>query len=180
MSHPLARLSSTQFIRWFWPLLAATLVVMAIMQVIGRPLQTAAAPLGIVSFEFAGDKANAAAMIASWDVNARVHAGFSLGFDYVFMPLYATTIGLACLWAAQVFRRQRWSLAAPGALLAWGLWLAAIFDAVENVALWRLLAGSVFDPWPGLAWWCAALKFGLIVLGLLYVVMGVAARVIRR
>lgn len=45
------------------------------MQVVGRPLQTAAAPAGIVSFRFAGTPENAQQMLASWGPDQRVRAG---------------------------------------------------------------------------------------------------------
>ncbi len=118
------------------------------VQVVGRPLQTAAAPQGIVSYELAGDPATTQAILDSWGPNARVHAGFSLGLDTLFMPLYAATIALSCLWGAGAFRRRRWPLVALGRPLAWGVWLAALCDVVENIALWRLLVGPVAVPWP--------------------------------
>lgn len=168
MNHPFASLSPRALLRLFWVVFAATVAVMTVMQMIGRPLQTPAAPLGIISFEFAGAAANAQAMVDSWDALARIHAGFSLGFDYLFMPLYSTAIGLACLWGGRVLGRRGWRLAALGGWLAWGLWLAALCDAFENFALWRLLTAPAAAPWPALAWWMAAIKFGLILLGFLY------------
>lgn len=159
----------------FWLLAILTLIVMAVLQVVGRPLQTTAAPQGIVSYELAGAPATTQAILDSWDSNARVHAGFSLGLDYVFMPLYAATIALGCLWGAGVLSRRCWPLATLGKPLAWGVWLAALCDVVENVALWRLLVGPVTAPWPALARWCAMVKFGLLGLGLVYVMVAVAA-----
>ncbi|MCS7038110.1 MAG: hypothetical protein RMN24_00375 [Anaerolineae bacterium] len=173
MNHPLARLERQQRKRWFWAWLVPTLLVMLILQIVGGPLQTPAAPRGIVSYEFAGTAERAAAILAGWDERVRVHAAFSLGFDYLFMPLYAMTIALGCLWAAE---RWRWRpLAGLGGVLAWGVWLAAALDAVENLALWQLLTGAVTDPWPVLAWWSALVKFILIGLGLLYILAGAIA-----
>lgn len=169
MKHPLARLGSQQRKRWFWGWLGPTLVVMLVLQIVGTPLQTPMAPRGIISYEFAGTTERAAAILAGWDENARLHAGFSLGLDYLFMPLYAMTIALGCLWAAERWRRR--PLTALGTLLAWGVWLAAVFDVVENLALWRLLSGTQTDPWPGIAWWCALLKFALVGGGLVYILV---------
>jgi hypothetical protein len=161
--------------RVFFPLLVATLVVMAVMNVTGKPLITEAAPQGIISFELAGDVPTAQAILDSWDAPSRVYAGFSLGFDFLFMPLYSTTIGLGCLWAAQVWRRSR-LLAGAGGYLAWGQWLAASLDVVENVALWHSLVGGPAAPWPRLAWVCAEVKFALVLLGLAYAASGVVRK----
>jgi hypothetical protein len=59
--------------------------------------------------------------------------------------------------------------------LAWGQWLAAIFDAVENLALTILLFGTLAMPWPQIARLYALLKFGLIFFGILYAFYGFAA-----
>jgi hypothetical protein len=80
------------------------------------------------------------------------------------------------VWAAGALRARRWPLAAVGGTLAWGQWLAAALDAAENTALIILLLRATVDPWPRIAWWCAAPKFGLVAAGLLYAVYGAAAR----
>ncbi len=156
----------------FWPLLAATLVVMALFQILDRPLRTPAAPWGIVSFELAGSMDKAQAMIDSWDEHARLSAAFGLGLDYLFMVLYATTIALACLWSAQVYGELGWWLVDLGGLLAWGVWLAALLDGIENISLWQLLKGPVSDPWPSIARWCASIKFVLIAFSMIYGIAG--------
>lgn len=165
MSHPFLSLNAGPRGRLFWLCLALTLAAMAVLQQVDAPLQTAAAPQGIVSFELAGDLAGAQAILASWDARARIFAGFSLGFDYLFMPLYAASIALALVWAAGQWGAGWASRLGLG--LAWGQGLAALCDAVENLALWRLLTGEG-DPWPALAQSMALIKFGLIGLGILY------------
>jgi hypothetical protein len=71
-------------------------------------------------------------------------------------------------------------LAALGTLPAWGAWLAAVLDGVENLALWRLLSGSITEPWPGIAWGCALVKFVLVGCGLVYILAGAIAGLERR
>ena len=179
MKHSLSHLTPAAWKRLFWPLFILTLLLMLALQIIDIPLQTTAAPFGIVSFEFAEDAEHARAIIASWDEHARIHAGFSLGLDYLFMPSYALAISLACLWSVGVFAaRSRRRVARLGGALAWLVLAAALFDAVENMALWRLLVGPINDFLPALAWWCAAIKFVLIGLGLLFVLAAVLARLL--
>jgi hypothetical protein len=168
MWHPITLLPSVLF--WFF--LAATLIVMVAFQILDRPLRTSAAPNGIVSFELAGSVEKARAMIESWDEQARLYTAVGLGLDYLFMLLYATTIAIACSWSAEVYATAGWPLASWGGLLAWGVWLAAVLDGVENYSLWRLLKGPVVNPWPGIARWCACIKFALIAIGILYGLVG--------
>jgi hypothetical protein len=179
MWHPLSAIPAGRRRRAFVPLLLATLAVMTVMIVVDQPLRTAAAPKGVVSFEFAGDVATARAMLDSWDARAREFAGFSLGFDYVFMIAYSTTTALACLWAAGVWAPVAPALAALGPGLAWGSWAAGLCDAVENAALTVLLLGQVADPWPAIAWVFALVKFVLLYAAILYALMAVGVRLVR-
>ena len=168
MWHPVALLDNTLF----WPLLATTLFVMVLFQFLDRPLRTPAAPWGVVSFELAGSVEKAGSMIDSWDDRARLSAALGLGLDYLFMLLYATTIAIACLWSAGVYDSLGWGLAGLGGLMAWGVWLAALLDGIENYSLWQLLKGPVSDPWPGVARWCASIKFTLIAISMVYGIAG--------
>ena len=162
MRHPLEAIPSDKRRIVFLPLLAATLVLIIAFGFIG-PAQ----PYNIVDFELAGNVAKSQAMVDAWSPIDRIHAGFSLGIDYLFMPLYSTTIALALVWAASKLRAG--PLRSIGLWLAWGLWLAALFDATENVALAVILFNlSAIDPWPQLAAICATIKFGLIAIGLIY------------
>ena len=180
LTHPFHRLSASTQRRGLPPLIVATLALTAVLQVIGRPLQTAAAPLGIVSFELAGSLAAAQGMLASWNPNAQLHAAFSLGLDYLYMPLYAVTIALACGRAAATSLRTPQAAAALGILLAWGLGLAALLDAVENAALWQVLQGSTAAAWPVVARWAAIVKFILVSAGLFYAGTAVVVYLLRK
>jgi hypothetical protein len=156
--------------RWlFWPLLAFTLVLMVVLGVVvDAPLKTSAARMGIISYELAGATTGAQAILDAWNPRARAYAGFSLGLDYLYMPSYALTIGLACAWAARKLGMRWQGLGMLGLALAWGQALAALCDAVENVALTRMLLVAVAEPWPAVARWCATVKFALIIAGLIY------------
>src|SRR5512143_404921 len=134
LTHPLAVIPSAKRTRVFVPLLIATLVITFLFRFIGPAQPT------IVEFELAGSVPQAQAIIDAWNETDRIRAGFSLGFDYLYMPVYSTTIALACILAAGVLRRKAWYTV--GLLLAWGLWLAALFDATENLALFTELLGN--------------------------------------
>jgi hypothetical protein len=160
--------------RWlFWPFLVLTLVLMVVLGVIvDAPLKTPAAPRGIVSYELAGSTTAAQGILDSWDKNAQLHAAFSLGLDYLYMPCYAITIGLACAWAARRMEGKGLWLGRAGRVLAIGLGLAALLDAVENFALTTMLFNVVANPWPVVARWCATGKFALVIAGLVYALAG--------
>jgi len=156
------------FVAW----VVLTLVVMVSLQVLGGPLKTEAAPMGIISFELAGELSKAQGMIASWGQQGQVYAGLNLGLDYLFMVAYASAIGLGCVLVSRSWVKKVAFVAWVGAVLSWGLWLAALLDAIENYALIRLLLGSAGELWPALARWCAILKFLLVGVGLVYILLG--------
>jgi hypothetical protein len=178
MHHPLESIQARQRRPFFALLLILTLMVIIGMQAVSGPLTTAAAPSGIVSYELAGGVATARAILDSWDAGVRVRVGLNLGLDYLFLVLYSTSIACACAWIAGALRERLRPLASVGALLAWGGWLAALLDAVENGALLTMLLDAPAQPWPGVAWWCAVVKFALVLLGLLFVLVGGASLVL--
>ena len=179
-SHPLARIPSNRRGVVFVVLLLATLLIMATFQVTSSEMSTPAAPQAIVSFELAGTVVQAQAIIDSWGTLARLQAAFGLGLDYLYMPVYSTTIALACVWVADGLRRRSAFASAVGVALAWGLWLAALLDATENAALLTMLLAGVASPWPQVASWCAAVKFALILAGIGYALAGVIGLLVAR
>ena len=172
MLHPCEHMIPATQKRWLILLCIVTLLVMGVLNIVDIPLKTPAVPMGIVSFELAGDFTTAQAMVRSWDHNAQIYAGFSLGLDYLFMVLYSTTIALACVMAARRLKLLWRVIALVGVILAWGQWLAAILDGLENYALFVLLLGLENPLWPVVAWWCATVKFSLVILGIGYSLVG--------
>lgn len=163
--------------RWFLALLVSMLFVFAELALVDAALRTTAAPTGIVSFEFAMDAATAVAIVASWRAAEVLYlAGFSLGFDFVYLVLYSTVLAAGCAsLAAKARRTGRLRWAGLGALVAWGQWLAAASDAAENASLLRILEGG--DPafWAPTATTFAILKFALIASGLTFIVAAAVA-----
>lgn len=154
---------------------ALALLQSVIFQFAGTPLRTAAAPQGIISFEFARDLPTATAIVQSWRAaggHALTLAGFNLGFDFLYPPLYAAAIGLCALTVAPNWLRRGYRLYRAADRLVWGLVGAAALDYVENVALVSLLLGSQAAWLPPLAYWCATIKFLVVFIALLYVTLG--------
>jgi len=149
-----------------------TLILMVSLQILGAPLITAEAPLGIISFELAGDLELARNMIASWGPEGQVYAGLNLGLDYLFMVAYAGAIALGCMLAAQSLAERVPPLASLGAVLAWGQVGAALLDALENYALIHILLGSEQEMWALIARWSALPKFVIVFCGIFYVLLG--------
>ncbi len=169
MNAPFAFLPPPRRNRWMKIAIVLALGMTLFFNLTGGPLQTAVAPAGIISFEFAGNVANAQMIVASWGEHGRLVAAFGLGLDFLYPLVYAAAISLACVWAAERVQPKSPGAAKWGIWLAWGAWLAALLDYVENVALVLLLFGSTAVLLPPLAFICAAIKFALVIAGILYV-----------
>ena len=128
------------------------------------------ASYGIISFELAESVDRSIEIMNSWDPRARIFAGLSLGFDYLFLLIYTLFISLMVhklnerLWAGKPFHYL-------GIIILWGMFFAAIFDALENLALIKLLTGSHEQLWSSVAFYFAFIKFFLVIIGILYIVI---------
>ena len=158
--------------------MTSTLVSMK-LQAIGRPLQTDAAPSGMLCLQFAWSPDRAKKIVKSWTPEAQhttspdaMEAALqSLKFDFVFLSLYSTTLALACFLAARG-AAEAWS---PRLVwLGWGQWGAGVLDIFENLFLMRVLKGPVVAPWPQLAALCSGAKFLFIIAGVLSIVFAAA------
>jgi hypothetical protein len=169
MKHPIEFVPNEYRKRFFFKFLFLTLILFAVFRVLDQPLRTSAAPNGIVSFELAGTPQNAQQMVSSWSSEGELYAAFGLGIDYLFMPLYAFALAFGTLLAAG--RHGGW-IRSLGAVAGYGVFAAALFDAVENFALWQILLGAYESSYPMIAAVCAAIKFGFLIFGLVYAFVG--------
>lgn len=186
MQHPLEFFPVPLRKPFFLAFLVLTILLFAVFWILDQPLRTEAAPHGIVSFEMAGTTRAARDITDSWKqlsvllsatgqpnpdiVNAAyMFAAFGLGLDYLFMPVYALALGFATLLAAQ---RQAGWIHSILALAGYGAFVAALFDAVENYALFRVLLGWVDSSYPEIAATCALIKFSLLAFGILAALIG--------
>jgi hypothetical protein len=168
MNHPLNFIPRNLRKPMFYVFLAITIAIFGIFRILDQPLRTTAAPNGIVSFELARTVDASQAMVDSWDANTRLFAAFGLGFDFLFMPVYALALSLGLLLA--IGEKKNW-YAVFAAWMGWGAFAAAIFDSVENYALWHVLTGTVAQ-YPAIAAWCATFKFILLIVGLVTALSG--------
>ncbi|MEO7327098.1 MAG: hypothetical protein ABI193_00875 [Minicystis sp.] len=159
---------------------AATLGVSALMRSSGAALLNTQTPGGIVSLELARTPQEATRIMVSWVRDGAVDAAITnVKLDYLFLLTYAPAIALGCL-LAMVSLESRPRLAALGPLLGWGCLLAGLLDAMENIALLQMLdhPGHADETWPLVSFACAAPKFVLVALGLLYSGAGAFARLV--
>ena len=160
VEHPLQFVPLSYRKQFFFTFLFLTLVLFAVFRVLDQPLQTDAAPNGIVSFELAGNTLTTRAITDSWKqlslllsatrqpnpdiVNvAYVFAAFGLGLDYLFMPIYALALGFATLLVTQKHAGWLHSLAV---VAAYGAFTAALFERGGKLCLVSDPVGGGVNP----------------------------------
>ena len=126
-----------------------------------------AAPLGILSLQFACSVDSANAILAAWDDPTRLHARLSLYWDMGFALTYGITL-TALTQRVITYRARRGRTSR--AVVAWlPLW-AALADGLENLLHLSLItasgAGEIALTAP-LACSAALLKWGLLLVWLL-------------
>jgi len=154
----------------FWISLAFTLVLFASINQIDQYLQNEIAPDGIVSFELAKTLEQSTSILNSWDAEAKIYAALSLGIDYLFMVAYGSFFVLAVLLLAE--KLQNGFLKKTAKIMAFVILLAALLDGIENFGLIQLLIDDPTQLMASLAFYCASIKFGLLGIGVVYLLAG--------
>lgn len=173
MLHPLIWIPSRWHTRAFIVLCALALSMLVIMRWVHQPLISDAVPGGIIDFELAASLDASLAIQVAWGEKGRMYAALGLGLDYLYLLLYALALSLACSRFAYWGEGQgRLSV-----VMSWVPIAAALFDALENYALARLLFGEVREGWVIVARDCALLKFALLAVVALYLVYAAAQMV---
>ena len=157
-----------------------TIIIFFSLKYFGNPLITNHAPSGIISFELAKDNDQSIAIISSWDLNAKVNAGLSLGIDFLFLVVYAIFFATACYLVAQEYLDKNNWMYKIGLLLAKLQFVAALLDAIENFALIKLLLGSNNSIFPSIAYYFASIKFVIIAIGIIYIIIGYTASLFQK
>lgn len=157
-------------LKWGMVLMPLLFVVLVILN---QPLQTGAAPQGMISFQLAGSAQQAAAILASWGDTGVNRAWAALLVDFIFIPVYLLTLLLLTtyLTADRPGIRER-------KVARWVRLLfvtAGVSDVAENVLLINNLETPT-DAIGGAAAVCALVKFATLLLGAAGLVVIRAAR----
>jgi hypothetical protein len=161
--HPVLGLSPTKRALVFAAALVFGFVLWYALQTLNAALVNPKSPWGIVSLQLAHTPEHSQEIIGSWDQSARDSAQSGLLLDFLFPVCYSTALTIACFWAVALFRERGYRKTGwLAATIAWAQWPAAVFDYIENIALWVEVRGTIAQPWPQIAYVCASIKFLLV------------------
>ena len=166
---PFSKISKKQEKKITFSVLYLLVMTLTTMQFLNTNLTNITAPNGIISFEFSKTLERAQEILDSWSPTAKVFAGLNLGLDFLFLIIYTLFLALLIhklnerLWVGKPFHKI-------GEFLVWSMFIAAIFDTVENVCLIKLLTGNMEQYWVSVAYVFALVKFILIIVAILYII----------
>lgn len=167
---PFSGVAETLFSRLRTILVMLALAVGCLTWWMGRPLENATAKWGIASLELARNEARVAEILASWSPGARVSAVRSVTVDFVFLCLYPLAISAVCVAIAKRLATSRLKGLFVG--VAWLILAAGPLDAIENIALLRLLRTTTTDAGILFAFVAANAKFLVVIIAGLCLVAG--------
>jgi hypothetical protein len=168
LTSPFAKITTKAEQKLTFSLLYLLLISMVVLRYFDRFLVNETTPNGIFSFEFAKTLERSTEIIDSWSALGKTFAGLSLGYDFLFLLIYTLFISLLIhkvnerVWAGKALYKV-------GEVLIWSMFFTAIFDAVENVALIKLLIGGRDQYWSSIAYYFAIAKFILIGISIIYI-----------
>lgn len=167
---PFAKLSKKSESKLTFSVFYLLIISIITMKYFDSYLTNEITPNGIISFELSYALEHAQEILNSWSPTAKIFAGLSLGFDFLFLLIYTLFISILVhklnqrLWVGKKIYKF-------GELLIWSMFIAAIFDAVENVCLIKLLIGNLKQYWVSVAYYFALAKFILIIISVLYIII---------
>lgn len=155
------------------------IITILVTQFFNNQLVNDVAEYGIISFELSNSIERSIEIMNSWGSQAKIFAGLSLGFDYLFLLIYTLFLALMIhklnerLWGGKSFYNI-------GNVILWSMYIAAIFDAIENLALIKLLLGSHEQLWSSVAFYFAFIKFILVIIGIIYVLVNTILYLVKK
>ncbi|MFY0628931.1 MAG: hypothetical protein JXR05_01045 [Flavobacteriaceae bacterium] len=176
---PFSKLSSNQEKVLTRTLFVLVLACIAVLKYFDQFLINDICTGGIISFELAGDLETATSYLNSWGGQGRIAASLSMGFDFLFPIVYTSFIALLIhklnvkLWKNHAFFKI-------GNLLILAIFIAGIFDYIENIGLINLLLGNLEQFWVSISFYFATIKFIIILIGILYILINFTLFLIKK
>ncbi|MBL0110686.1 MAG: hypothetical protein IPP42_07445 [Saprospiraceae bacterium] len=153
-------------------LFSGTLLSIIIMQYTGHPLKVPTTPNGILALEFANTPAKVQSIIDAWQpLNNRgrsniAQARLNTYWDFVFILFYSSLLYYWNQYYSHTTIMFRFIGKVSGLIAI----LAGILDIVENLGMFKSLAGNISTSNAQLTSACATIKFCLLAISILTVV----------
>lgn len=150
-----------------------TIIMIYFMSRTGAPLKTPVTPNGILNLEFASDSTKVNTILTAWRLNPGVDiieaARKNTYLDFIFIFFYALFLYLASIKLNKLFGGK---FGKAGKRIGLGALLAGGLDVLENAGMLVSLSGHTSNPVALFTVICAAIKWALAGIAVLYVMTG--------
>jgi hypothetical protein len=176
---PFSSLTKNQETRLTRVLLILMVLCIAVLKYLDQFLINDTCSGGIISFELAGDLETVGSYLNSWGEKGKIAVSLGLGFDFLFPIVYASFMAIlihklnVLLW----FKRSFFMV---GNGLIWAIFLAGIFDYIENIGLINLVLGNMEQFWVSISFYFEVVKFCVILVVLLYIFVNFSLFLIKK
>lgn len=143
----------------FLGLLGAFIVSAIAIGLIDTGLRVTHAPNGILSYEFCGFEHSCWFIVTEWGERGRMLGMLSLGFDYLFMLVYA---GLICVSLLILSSKLNGKLQTTTRIVGWLALSAALFDGIENYFLIESVLNNGDNHLGKIGGYFASIKFAVL------------------
>ena len=144
----------------------ASVLMIIVLRWQGSSLKTLASPRSIVDLEFADTPLRLQELLAGWNISVvkgNIWLDFLFIVCYVLLLSIASEIG-AMKWRFEIMRQIGFTLARIA-------YMAGILDIAENLLMLQSVAGNFTPTSLQLTYYCAAVKFILVGMILLYLLV---------
>ena len=164
---------STLIRLWIWVTLMAV-AALVVLGVLDQRLK-AATGFGVIDLQKMSDAMGYKRALAAWIAREHaVTAGFSLGFDYLFMPLYAISFYSSAMIAREAFTPKRGVWRRVVDYLGYVPFAGAIADATENALEYSMLTGGATDGTASAAFLASNIKWTCAYVGIALLLAAIA------
>jgi hypothetical protein len=164
---------------WLWTTLFA-IAAFAVLAVLDTGLK-ASTGFGTADLQKVNTAAGIEEIRAHWFSSANaLTAGFSLGFDYLFMPLWGFAFYFSGIIVRERFAPKAGLARRAMALIAVVPMAGALFDVAENSLEAKMLISGATDQLANLAFTATTAKWGCFIVGALLLLGALVARMTGR
>jgi hypothetical protein len=152
-------------VKWiFFTFLLLTVAFSFWMRAFLSPLQSG----DIVEFEMARTPERATGFIEEWQQNGKLPMAMpSIYADYFFIILYTITLSSGSLFFSRICRNTLFRQ--TGKFFSILVFVAGIFDIVENIAMTRTLSGELTANMVSLTYKMAISKFSIVLMSVFFI-----------
>ena len=167
----------------FYFLLAGTCIMIVVMYITGKPLNTIVTPSGILHLEFANLQQKTEQVLNAWkdsstnSINIISAAKTNTWFDFLFLLFYSSFLFCSCkLLARALYQHKSFSkLINFFSVLAL---ITGFLDIIENIGMLVSLADNVSDRTAFITSFSSIVKWILVIMVLLSIISSLTAKFI--